>query len=157
MNWKVLLSDIDISSAELKAVQQVLKSRWLSLGEVTSQFEKKFARFIGVKHALAVSNGTAALHLALLAASVRPGDEVIVPSLTFVATVNAILYCGARPVFVDINSPHNLNLSVAYLEQKFNQKTRAVLALHYAGYPADLPAILGLINRTESRFGNRRA
>src|SRR4030067_3868711 len=133
MKWKVVRSDIDITSAELKAVQKVLKSRWLSMGTVTSRFENNFARFVGVKHALAVSNGTAALHLALLAAGVRPGDEVIVPSLTFVATVNAILYCGARPVFVDINSPHNLNLSVADLEQKLNQKTRAVLALHYAG------------------------
>ena len=157
MKWKVLLSDIDISSTELNAVQRVLKSRWLSIGEVTAEFEKRFAKFVGVKHALAVSNGTAALHLALLAAGVRPADEVIVPSLTFVATVNAILYCGARPVFVDINSPHNLNLSVADLEQKLNQKTRAVLALHYAGYPADLPAILNLIRRTETKFGNRIA
>jgi dTDP-4-amino-4,6-dideoxygalactose transaminase len=155
MHWKVLLSDIDISAAELKAVQQVLKSRWLSLGPVTAEFEKRFAKFIGVKHALAVSNGTAALHLALLSVGVGPGDEVLVPSLTFVATVNSILYCGAKPVFVDINGPVNLNLSVADLEQKLSYRTKAVLVVHYAGYPANLPAIKEAVKRAEQKFGRR--
>ncbi len=155
MHWKVLLSDIDISAAELKAIRQVLKSRWLSLGPVTAEFEKSFAKFAGVKHALAVSNGTAALHLALLSVGVGPGDEVLVPSLTFVATVNSILYCGAKPVFVDINGPVNLNVSVADLEQKLSYRTKAVLVLHYAGYPANLPAIKEAVKRAEQKFGKK--
>lgn len=155
MKWKVVLSDIDITTAELKVVQRVLKSRWLSMGEVTSEFERRFARFLGIKHALAVSNGTAALHLGLMALGAGPGDEVLVPSLTFVATVNSILYCGARPVFVDITGTENLNLSCADLEQKISQRTRAVLVVHYGGYPANLPRIEEILKQAEARFGRR--
>ena len=157
MKWKVVLSDIDISSAELKAVQKVLKSRWLSMGAVSSEFEKSFAGFIGVKHALAVSNGTAALHLAHLAAGVKPGEEVLVPSLTFVATVNSILYCGAKPVFVDVCGTDNLNLSPADLERKFTEKTKAVLVVHYAGYPAQMPKIKEAISRAQTKFNRKIA
>jgi len=157
MKWKVVLSDIDITSAELKAVQKVLKSRWLSMGAATSEFEKSFARFIGVKHALAVSNGTAALHLALLAGGVKPGEEVLAPSLTFVATVNSILYCGAKPVFVDICGPENPNVSPLDLERKITEKTKAILVVHYAGYPADMPRIRDIVATAETKFNHKIA
>ena len=127
------------------------------MGELTAQFEERFARFLGVKHALAVSNGTAALHLALSASCVGPGDEVLVPSLTFVATVNSILYCGARPVFVDINGTENLNLSVSDLEQKISQKTKAVVVMHYGGFPAPMTKIKETLHQAGSRFNRQIA
>lgn len=155
MKWKVLLSDIDLTSGEAKSVQQVLKSGWLSMGKLTAQFESRFARFLGVKHALAVSNGTAALHLALLASCVGSEDEVLVPSLTFVAPVNSILYCGAKPVFVDINGTENLNLSVSDLEQKISRRTKAVVVMHYAGFPAAMPKIKEIVHKAGSRFNRQ--
>ncbi|EQB63623.1 MAG: hypothetical protein RBG1_1C00001G1202 [candidate division Zixibacteria bacterium RBG-1] len=141
MNWKVYLSDIDLTQKEIQAVTKVLKSRWLTMGEVTQNFEKAFAKFLGVKHALAVASGTAALHLALKALELKPGDEVLLPSLTFVASANAIVYNQAKPVFVDISSLDNLNISVEDLQRKITDKTRTILVVHYAGYPADMVRI----------------
>ncbi len=141
MNWKVYLSDIDISQKEIRTVTKVLKSRWLTMGEVTQNFEKAFAKFLGIKHALAVANGTAALHLALKALELAAGDEVLVPSLTFVASVNAIVYNQAQPVFVDVTSLNNLNLSVEDLEEKITDRSKAIVVVHYAGYPADMEKI----------------
>ncbi len=138
MNWKVYLSDIDISPKEIRAVTKVLKSRWLTMGEVTQNFEKAFAKYLGIRHALAVANGTAALHLALKALELAPGDEVLVPSLTFVASVNAIVYNQAQPVFVDVTSLNNLNLSVEDLEEKITDRSKAIVVVHYAGYAADM-------------------
>ncbi len=136
--WKVPLADVTLGSEEIDAVTAVLRSGWLSLGPETRRFEEAFARFLTVPHALAVANGTVALHLACLALDLRPGDEVLCPSLTFVATVNAILYTGARPVFVDVGGPRDLNLSVADAARKVTPRTRAVMVVHYAGYPCDL-------------------
>src|SRR5687768_17910649 len=104
MNWRIPLSDIDFDEAESLAVQSVLKSRWLTMGKVTQEFEATFAAHVQAKHAIAVTNATAALHLACLALGLGPGDEVIVPSLTFVATANAVRYVGATPIFADIIS-----------------------------------------------------
>ncbi len=141
MNWKVYLSDIDLSQKEISAVTKVLKSRWLTMGEVTQNFEKAFAKYLGVKYALAVANGTAALHLALKALELAPGDEVLVPSLTFVASVNAIVYNQATPVFVDITSPDNFNISAEDLRKKITDRSKAIVVVHYAGYPADMKKI----------------
>src|SRR4030067_143961 len=141
MNWKVYLSDIDLTQKEIQAVTKVLKSRWLTMGEVTQNFEKAFAKFLGVKHALAVASGTAALHLALKALELKPGDEVLLPSLTFVASANAIVYNQAKPVFVDISGLDNLNISVEDLQKKITDRTRAILVVHYAGYPANMVRI----------------
>ncbi len=104
MEWRVPLSDIDFGPKEEQAVLQVLQSRWLTMGGVTQQFEQEFAEYLQVKHAIAVTNATAALHLACVAVGLKPGDEVILPSLTFVATANAVRYTGAVPVFADIES-----------------------------------------------------
>jgi len=141
MNWKIYLSDIDLSQKEIQAVTKVLKSRWLTMGEVTQNFEKAFAKFMGVKYALAVASGTAALHLALKALKLKPGDEVLLPSLTFVATANAIVYNQAKPVFVDITSLDNFNISLEDLQTKITDRTKAILVVHYAGYPTTMERI----------------
>ena len=111
MKWKYPLSDIDLGKEEEQKVLRVLRSRWLSMGPVTERFERAFSDYLGGGYATAVSNGTAALHLALASLGIEEGDEVILPSLTFVATANAVLYVGARPVFADIVSTENLNIS----------------------------------------------
>lgn len=147
MDWKIPLSDLSFGAEELLAVQKVLESRWLSMGAVTREFEKAFEQYNGVGHAIAVTNGTAALHLACLAAGLGPGDEAVVPSLTFVATANAIRYCGATPVFADIQSLSDLNVSPASIEEKINERTKAIVLVHYAGYACDMAAIMALAEK----------
>jgi dTDP-4-amino-4,6-dideoxygalactose transaminase len=144
MEWRIPLADIDFSSEEEEAVLQVLRSRWLTMGAVTQAFEEEFASYVGVRHAVAVANGTAALHLACIATGLGPGDEVIVPSLTFVASANAIRYTGAVPVFADIESEQDLTISLRSIEQRLTNHTRAIMVMHYGGYPCDMPAIMKL-------------
>jgi dTDP-4-amino-4,6-dideoxygalactose transaminase len=147
MDWRVPLIDIDFGIEEEEAVLQVIRSRWLSMGMVTQAFEQEFAAFIGAKYALAVTNATAALHLACLAVGIGPGDEVIVPSLTFVATANAVRYTGATPVFADIESLDWLNISPASIESRITGHTKAILVVHYAGFPCNMPAIMDIARR----------
>ncbi|MGP8050757.1 MAG: DegT/DnrJ/EryC1/StrS family aminotransferase [Desulfobaccales bacterium] len=142
--WQVPLADVTLDPEEIEAVSAVLKSGWLSMGPKTEEFEQRFKEFLGVKHAFAVANGTAALHLACESMGLKEGDEVLCPALTFVATANAILYTGARPVFIDINGPRDLNLSVADAARKVTEKTRAIMVLHYGGYPCDLDGVRAL-------------
>ena len=142
--WKVPLADVRLGPEEIAAVTAVLHSGWLSMGPKTQEFEAAWAHFLDVKHAFAVANGTAALHLACLAAGLDPGDEVLCPALTFVASANAILYTGARPVFVDIAGPHDLNLSVTDAAAKVSERTRAIMVVHYGGYPCDMDAVASL-------------
>jgi dTDP-4-amino-4,6-dideoxygalactose transaminase len=141
MDWRLTLSEPDFGAEELEAVAAVLRSRWLTMGAVTQQFEEKFAEFCEAKHAIAVANGTAALHLACVALGLGPGDEVIVPALTFVATANAVLYCGATPVFADVCSLQNLTISPLSIREKITPATRAIVVMHYGGYPCDMNAI----------------
>jgi dTDP-4-amino-4,6-dideoxygalactose transaminase len=149
MDWRIPLSDIDFDDTEALAVQNVIKSRWLTMGKVTQEFESSFADYTQTKHAIAVTNATAALHLACLALGIGPGDEVIVPSLTFVATANAVRYVGATPVFADIISPDNLNISPAAINLLITSHTRAIIVMHYAGYPCDMSAILSIAKQNE--------
>jgi len=144
MNWRIPLSDIDFDEKEVLAVEKVIKSRWLTMGNVTQEFEASFASHVQTKHAIAVTNATAALHLACLALGLGPGDEVIVPSLTFVATANAVRYVGATPIFADIVSPDNLNISPEAISSLITSRTRAIIVVHYAGYPCDMDAILSI-------------
>jgi len=144
MDWRIPLSDIDFDDNEASAVQKIIKSRWLTMGKVTQEFESSFADYTQTKHAVAVTNATAALHLACLALGIGPGDEVIVPSLTFVATANAVRYVGATPVFADIISHNDLNISPAAISSLITSRTRAIIVVHYAGYPCDMPAILSI-------------
>ena len=141
MKWKVTLSDLNFDQRERKAIDRVIKSKWLTMGETVEKLERDFAKFIGATHAVAVSSGTAALHLAMRALEIKPNDEVIVPSLSFVASSNAILYVGAKPVFVDIQGLNDFNLSCDDLKKKITPKTKAIVVVHYSGYLADMEEI----------------
>jgi dTDP-4-amino-4,6-dideoxygalactose transaminase len=149
--WKVPLADVQMGPEEMQAVKEVLQSGWLSMGPKTQEFEAAFADFLQCRHTFAVANGTAALHLACEAVGLKEGDEVLCPALTFVATANAILYTGARPVFVDIAGPHDLNLSVEDAAAKVTGRTRAIMVVHYGGYPCDLDRIRELAQRHRLR------
>jgi dTDP-4-amino-4,6-dideoxygalactose transaminase len=114
------------------------------MGAVTQEFERAFAAYVGAKYAIAVTNATAALHLACVVAGLGPGDEAIVPSLTFVATANAVRYTGATPVFADIVGEQDLNISYRSIERAITGRTRAILVMHYGGYACDMPSIMRL-------------
>ena len=141
MKWKIALSDLNFDHRERKIVNQVIQNKWLTMGEMVKKLERNFASFLEVKHAFGVASGTAALHLALRVLDIKPDDEVLVPSLSFVASSNAILYAGARPVFVDITSFSDLNLSCDDLERKITRKTKAIMVVHYGGHLADMGRI----------------
>lgn len=143
---KIPLSAPDITDADIEAVVSVLRTPRLSIGPKMLEFEESIARFVGVPHGVAVSSGTAGLHLCLRALEIGEGDEVILPSFTFIAAGNAILYERARPVFVDID-PVTLNLDPEKLEAKITPKTRAIIAVHTFGHPADLGSILEIARR----------
>ncbi|MCD6097653.1 DegT/DnrJ/EryC1/StrS family aminotransferase [bacterium] len=147
MIWRITLANPTIGAEEEKAALDVLRSGWLSMGRVTEEFESKFASMLGVRYAFATSSGTAALHLASLSLGVGPGDEVIVPSLTFVATVNAFVYDGAVPVFAEITGEDNLNISPQDIERRITSRTKGIVVVHYAGYPVDIESVLGVARR----------
>jgi|1185.fasta_scaffold42841_2 dTDP-4-amino-4,6-dideoxygalactose transaminase len=126
--------DVRIDDEDLRAVEEVLRSGWLSMGERTVEFEAMFAEHVGVEHVLALSNCTAALHLACICAGLGPGDEAIVPSMTFVATANAVRYCGARPVLADMVSTTDLSIDPEHVESLITKRTKVVIPVHYAGY-----------------------
>ncbi len=129
-----------IGDEEIDEVVATLRSGWLTTGDRAAQLESEFARAVGAPHALAVSSGTAALHLALRAAGLGPGDEAIVPTFTFTATAEAVLYAGARPVLADVD-PRSGNLQPDEVARRIGARTRAVLPVHLAGHPCDLDAI----------------
>jgi dTDP-4-amino-4,6-dideoxygalactose transaminase len=145
--WRVPLADVRVDDELRRAVDEVVDSGWWSMGPRVEEFEREFAAFVGVEHAFAVANGTAALHLALLAAGIGPGDEVVLPSLNFVAAANTIAHTGATPVFCDITSADDLNLDPADLEAAVGPRTKAVVILHYGGYPCDVEAVRELAGR----------
>ena len=147
MEWRVPLADVKLGIEEETAVLEVLRSGWLTMGEVTQAFEQELAAFVGAKHAFAVNNATAALHLACLAVGVGEGDEVIVPSLTFVATANAVRYTGAKAVFADIESEDWLCISPRSIEEKITERTKAIEVMHYAGFACDMPEILRIAEK----------
>lgn len=144
MNWNVPLFDPDLGPEEEQALLEVLRSKWLTMGDRTKAFEARFAQETGVPVALACNSATAALHMALVALGIGPGDDVVVPSLTFVATANAVRYCGARPVFADVASLEEWNVNADSLERALTPATRAIIVVHYAGYACDMPAIMAL-------------
>ena len=147
MNWRVPLADVNLGVEEEEAVLNVLRSGWLTMGATTDAFEKQFSVFSGAKHAIAVNNATAALHLACMALSLGEGDEVILPSLTFVATANAVRYTGVTPVFADLESADWLCISPKAIEKKITARTKAIMVMHYAGFACDMPAIMELAKR----------
>jgi dTDP-4-amino-4,6-dideoxygalactose transaminase len=132
-----------LEEAEAEAARQAVLSGWVTQGPQTAAFEQEFGAYLGAAYACAVSSCTTALHLALLAVGVEAGDEVITPSHSFIATANSIRYCGARPVFVDID-PRTYNLDPRHVAEAVTPRTRAILAVHQMGMPCDLPALLGV-------------
>jgi dTDP-4-amino-4,6-dideoxygalactose transaminase len=133
------IAKVQITDAELEGADAVLRSGWLTTGPRTRDFEQLCKSYIGCKHALALSSGTAALHLAVSALNIGPGDEVITTPLTFAASVNAILYVGATPVLADVD-PTTLNLSPEAVEASITESTKAILVVHYGGAPVDMDA-----------------
>src|ERR1700720_2841614 len=131
---------------EEQAVLDVLRSGWVSQGPRVAEFERQFAEYVGAAHAVAVSSCTTALHLALVAAGVKPSDEVICPSLSFIATANAIVYAGATPVFADIDRS-TYNLDPNRIEDLITPRTSAILLVHQIGLPSPLDAIQGVASR----------
>lgn len=133
-----------IGEEDIAAVAGVLRSDWLTTGPAVEAFEDAVARFVGCRHAVAVSSGTAALHTALYAIGIAPGDEVIVPAMTFAATANAVVYQGATPVFADVD-PDTLLMSPDSVRQKLGRNTGAVIAVDYAGQPCDYDALRAVV------------
>ncbi|WP_394698793.1 DegT/DnrJ/EryC1/StrS family aminotransferase [uncultured Methanoregula sp.] len=129
-----------IGQEEILAVTEVLESGMLAAGERVAQFEQKFADYCSTTHAIAINNGTAALHAALLAIDIGPGDEVIVPAFSFIATATTVSMCGAKPVFVDVNGD-TYNIDPARIEERITDKTRAVIGVHLFGQPFDVDAV----------------
>jgi len=141
------LSFPTLGEKEASYVMDCLQSTWISsAGKYLDRFETAFAAVAGTKHAITCSNGTAALHLALLALGVKPNDEVIVPTLTFVACANAVIYCGAKPVLLDVD-PGTWCLDASLIEAQITPKTRGIIAVHLRGHPADMEVITAIARR----------
>lgn len=139
------LSRPTIGEEEIQEVVDTLRSGWITTGPKVDLFEKRFKDYLGMPEAVAVSSGTAGLHLALLAAGIGPGDEVITSSMTFAATANAIVLCGAKPVLVDCD-PHTLNIDLNGIEARINRQTKAVIPVHFAGQPCAMSELLEIAN-----------
>jgi len=141
--WDIQLFELNFDDLEVKAVSDVVAGGWLTMGENILSFENSFGNFLGEgTYCKAVANGTAALYMALLALEVGSGDEVIIPSLTFVADVNVVNIVGAKPKLADATSLNDWNMSLESVEQQITEKTKAVIVVHYAGYPCrDIMAI----------------
>jgi len=135
-----------IEEDEIKEVVDSLRSGWITTGPKVIRFEEDFKNYIGSSHAIAVNSGTAGLHLSLMAAEIKDGDEVITTPMTFAATINTIVLQRAKPVFVDIN-PDTLNIDANALEEKITKKTRAIIPVHFAGQPCDMNKILAIANK----------
>lgn len=135
MDWRYQLSELNYSQEERDAVNEVIESRWITMGPEVKNFEDEFTEFLGgAFDSVAVSSATAALHLILMEAGIGPGDEVILPALTFVSDANVVRQLGAIPVFADSESLLDLNVSIDSIKRKFSSKTKAIIVVHFAGY-----------------------
>lgn len=140
------ISKPNVGEREIAAVSEVIRSGMIAQGPKVQEFERRFAELIGVKHAVAVNNGTAALQVALMASGIRAGDEVIVPSFSFFATASAVLAVGAKPVFADID-PQTFNMTPEAAEAAITPKTKAIMPVHLYGQAADMPAFEALCQK----------
>jgi len=153
MDWDVPLMDLDYGSEEQEAVRRVVERCWLTAGPESAAFEKEFGEFLGTGEPVLLSSATAALHLGLRMLGVGPGDDVLVPSLTFVASANVVLYCRARPVFCDIVSDDDPTIDAADAARKFSARTKAVIPVHYAGYACDLARLSKTLGERADELG----
>lgn len=144
---RIPLAEVDVGEPEIAAVTAVLKSRWLTAGATVERFEGRLAELAGVPCALAVANCTAALHLAYLALGIGPGDEILVPTLTFVASANMARAVGAKPVFCDCVGEQDFNVDPADIERRITPRTRAITVVHYGGYPCALDEVCAIAAR----------
>jgi dTDP-4-amino-4,6-dideoxygalactose transaminase len=147
--WRVPLADVEVGEPEISAAMDAYRSGWLSMGPRTEELEERFAGYVGTTHAIAVANGTAALHLICIAAGLTPGDEVIVPSLTFVATANAIRYTGATPVFADVAALDRPWLSARAATSVIGPRTKAMMNMTYGGHPGESAELAELAVRRD--------
>lgn len=146
---RIFVAHPKLAGNERKYVLDCLDTNWISsIGKYIGGFEEAFAKFCGVKHAIATNNGTTALHLALVAHDLKPGDEVIIPTVTYIATANAVRYCGATPVLVDV-CPDTMNIDPADIERRITPKTRGIIPVHLYGHPAEMQHI----NQIASKHG----
>ncbi|HEY1456916.1 MAG TPA: DegT/DnrJ/EryC1/StrS family aminotransferase [Solirubrobacteraceae bacterium] len=136
-DWRVPLTDIAMPEQDVQAVLDCLRSGWLTMGPRTAAFEAALAAYVDTPCAVTVSSGTAALHLACLAAGIGPGDEVIVPALGFIASASIIRHVGADPVFCDVIGPTDFNIDIDDVARRITTRTRGVIAVHFCGYPAE--------------------
>ena len=135
-----------IGEEEAKAVYDVVKKGWVSMGETVKEFENDFAHYVGARHAVAANNGTNALHITLIASGIKPGDEVLIPSITFISTANVVLYEGATPVLVECD-PRTYNISVEDAEKRLTNKTRAIISVDMNGMPADYDEVIAFAEK----------
>ena len=147
MGYKIPLFNLNFDEREAQAAYDTIRSGWISTGPKNEQLEQMFTEMLGVGHAVSMTNCTSALHLCCLVCGLGPGDEVLVPSLTFAASVNCIRYVGATPVFCDIAGPDDLNIDPEWLEKKVTPRTRAVVVVHMAGFPARMDGIMAVARR----------
>lgn len=145
--YRIPLFDLNYGIEEEKAVLSTLRSKWISMGPECEKFENTFKEMLGAKYAISLSNCTVALHLACHILGLGEGDEVICPALTFSATANCIRYVGAKPVFCDITSISNLNMDARKIANLVTERTRAIMVMHYAGFPCDMDAIMGIAKK----------
>jgi dTDP-4-amino-4,6-dideoxygalactose transaminase len=147
MSYQIPLFKLNFDKQELEAVTETIKSKWISTGPKCNELEETFARMLDVKYAVAVSNCTDALHLACILCGIVEGDEVLCPSLTFAASVNCIRYVNAVPVFCEIEGLHSMNISPESIEKKITPKTKAIIVVHMAGFPADMDQIMNIAKK----------
>lgn len=145
--YNIPLFELNFDTAEEQAALNTIQSRWISMGEQVKALESHFSERLNVKHCVAVTNCTSALHLALASLDLNPDDEVIVPSLTFVASANVIRYVGATPVFADIHGPHDLSIDPDDIERKITPQTKAIIVVHYGGFACDMKRIRAIADR----------
>lgn len=142
----ISVSRPSINKEELEKVQEVFSTNWLGMGSVVKEFEEAVRDYIGVKHVVAVNTGTSAIHLAIDVLGIKPQDEIITPSLTYAAAIQAIIACRGEPVFCDVEES-TLNIDIASVERKISKKTRAILPVHYCGNPVDMDTLFSLANK----------
>jgi dTDP-4-amino-4,6-dideoxygalactose transaminase len=147
MEYKIPLFKLNFGEEEIEAVTETIRSKWISTGPKCEELEKQFVDMFDVNYAVSMSNCTDALHLSCILTDIKPGDEVLCPSLTFAASVNCIKYVGATPVFCDIVSPEHLNIDPDDIEKKITSKTKAIIVVHMAGFPAKMDEIMSIAQK----------